>query len=62
MLPLVSSRDPLSVSDAEALLDGVPLISAMGGSLADIKQVRERCLAAGIPVIMGCPGDGRPGG
>jgi hypothetical protein len=62
MLPPMSDREPLTVADAEALLDGVPLVSAMGGKLADIKQVRERCLAAGIPVLMGCPGDGRPGG
>ena len=62
MLPSMSTRDPLSVADAEALLEGVPLVSAMGGKLDDIKRVRERCLAAGIPVLMGCPGDGKPGG
>jgi|GEM_PF-2144792 len=58
----MSSAPPLSIADAEALLDGVPLVSAMGGSLIDIKAVRARCLAAGIPVLMGCPGDGKPGG
>lgn len=62
MLPRVSSPEPLSITQAEELLDGVPLVSALGGSLADIKAVRARCLAAGIPVLMGCPGDGRPGG
>ena len=62
MLAEMSSLDPLSVADAEQLLDGVPLVSAMGGKLDDIKQVRARCLAAGIPVLMGCPGDGKPGG
>ena len=35
MLPPMSARDPITVADAEALLDGVPLVSAMGGSLAD---------------------------
>lgn len=58
----MSDLEPLTVADAEELLAGLPVVSAMGGSLADIKQVRARCLAAGIPVLMGCPGDGKPGG
>lgn len=56
------TREPLTIAEAEAELDGLPLVSALGGSLADMKRLRERCLDAGIPVIMGCPGDGRPGG
>lgn len=62
MLRAMSESGPLTVAEAEALLDGLPLVSALGGSMNDIKQVRERCLAAGIPVVMGCPGGGKPGG
>lgn len=45
----------LSVADAEEMLDGLPLISVMAGTLDDMKQLRTRCLAAGIPVLVGCP-------
>lgn len=55
----VDDRTPLSIDEAEAMLDGLPLVAAMGGSMNDIKVVRARCLAAGIPVLMGCPGGGR---
>ncbi|MBA3817592.1 MAG: hypothetical protein H0X17_01760 [Deltaproteobacteria bacterium] len=40
---------------AEELLDGLPLVPAMAGSMADMKALRERCLAAGIPALVGCP-------
>jgi hypothetical protein len=45
----------LSVDQAEELLAGLPLVPAMAGSIAEMKALRERCLAAGIPVIVGCP-------
>lgn len=45
----------LSASAAEELLDGLPVIPAMSGSIADMKALRERCLDAGIPVLLGCP-------
>lgn len=47
--------DPLTVDDAEELLAGVPLVPAMAGSMAEMKSLRDRCLAAGIPVLVGCP-------
>lgn len=40
---------------AERLLEGAPLIAATGGSIAEMKALRERCLAAGIPALVGCP-------
>jgi len=51
----MSEREPLTIDDADQLLDGVPLVPVLSGSLAYIKSVRARCLAAGIPVVMGCP-------
>ena len=54
----MTARAPLTVDHAEAMLDGRPLIAALGGKLDDIKAVRAKCLAAGIPVLMGCPGGG----
>jgi hypothetical protein len=45
---------------AEELLEGLPLIPAMAGSIADMKALRARCLAAGIPALVGCqPGAGK---
>jgi len=40
---------------AEQLLDGLPLIPAMAGSIPEMKALRDRCLAAGIPALVGCP-------
>lgn len=54
----VTAREPLTIEQAEALLDGAPLVAALGGKLDDIKVVRAKCLAAGIPVLMGCQGGG----
>ena len=51
----MDSREPLTIADAEEALDGLPLVPVLSGKLDEIKQVRERCLAAGIPVLMGCP-------
>jgi hypothetical protein len=41
--------------DAEHLLAGQPLVPAIGGSIPEVKALRARCLAAGIPAIVGCP-------
>jgi len=46
----------MTAADADALLDGLPLVPAMAGSIAEMKTLRERCLAAGIPAMIGCPG------
>jgi hypothetical protein len=45
----------LSVSAAEEILEGVPVIPAMAGSIAEMKALRDRCLDAGIPALVGCP-------
>jgi hypothetical protein len=54
-----SDRDepepPMTISHAEELLDGVPLVPAMSGSIPEMKTLRDRCLAAGIPAVVGCP-------
>jgi hypothetical protein len=47
--------DPLTLSAAEELLAGVPLVPASAGSLDDMKRLRDRCLAQGIPALVGCP-------
>ena len=41
--------------EAEAFLDGLPLVPAMAGSIAEMRSLRDRCLAAGIPALVGCP-------
>jgi len=40
---------------AEELLEGLPLVPAIAGSIADMKALRERCLEADIPAVVGCP-------
>jgi hypothetical protein len=47
--------DMLTPDLAEDLLDGKPLIPAMGGSIPEMKSLRDRCLDAGIPAVVGCP-------
>jgi hypothetical protein len=48
--------DPgLTIGDAEEALDGLPLVAVMAGSIQDMKRLRDRCLAAGVPVLVGCP-------
>jgi len=45
----------MDVREAEELLEGLPLVPAMAGSLADMKALREKCLEVGIPALVGCP-------
>jgi hypothetical protein len=45
----------ISIADAEEALDGLPLVPVMAGTIQDMKALRDRCLAAGVPVIVGCP-------
>ena len=47
--------EPITIDEAEQLLRGLPLVAASAGSIADMKALRDRCLAAGIPVLVGCP-------
>jgi hypothetical protein len=47
--------EPLTTRLAEEMLDGLPLIPAMSGSIPEMKTLRDRCLAAGIPALVGCP-------
>jgi hypothetical protein len=46
---------PLTIEDAEERLAEIPLVAVMAGSIPEIKALRARCLAAGIPALMGCP-------
>jgi hypothetical protein len=45
----------LSPEDAELELDGLPLVPAMSGSIAEMKAMRDLCLQADIPALVGCP-------
>lgn len=45
----------ITIGAAEEALDGLPLVPVMAGSIADMKRLRDRCLAAGVPVLVGCP-------
>ncbi|HTR49704.1 MAG TPA: hypothetical protein VMJ10_03290 [Kofleriaceae bacterium] len=45
----------MTASEADELLAGLPLVPAMAGSIAEMKVLRERCLAAEIPALVGCP-------
>jgi hypothetical protein len=45
----------LTTAEADDLLDGLPLIPAMAGSIPEMKALRDRCLAEGIPALVGCP-------
>ena len=54
--------EQLTASLAEEMLDGLPLIPAMSGSIPEMKVLRDRCLAAGIPALVGCPPGAGGGG
>jgi hypothetical protein len=51
--------EPLTAAEADDLLDGLPLVPAMAGSIAEMKALRERCLGVGIPALVGCPAVGK---
>jgi hypothetical protein len=53
--------DRLTAGMAEILLTDAPLVPAMGGSIPDMKKLRDRCLDAGIPALIGCPPGGGKG-
>lgn len=45
----------MDADEAHTLLDGLQLVPAMSGSIQEMKALRERCLAADIPALVGCP-------
>jgi hypothetical protein len=45
----------MTEGEAEEFLHGLPVIPAMSGSIAEMKALRDRCLALDIPVLVGCP-------
>ncbi|KAB2896365.1 MAG: hypothetical protein F9K40_14605 [Kofleriaceae bacterium] len=51
----LSPQSPLSIGEAEELLDGLPVVPVLSGSIEEMKRMRAQVLAAGIPVLMGCP-------
>ena len=54
-----SEAEPLSAEQAEEMLDGLPLVPCLAGNLPEMKVIRDRCLAAGIPALVGCPSGGK---
>lgn len=54
-----ASCDPISLEQAQAELDGLPLVACLSGSLSYIKEVRDKCLEAGIPAMAVAPAPGR---
>jgi hypothetical protein len=55
----MSMETYLTVDDAVRALDGRPLVSCLSGALSYIKEVRDRCLEAGIPSIAAAPAPSR---
>ncbi len=49
----------MTPEEAEAELAGLPLVPAVSGSLAEMKALRDACLAAGLPALVGCPAAGK---
>ena len=45
----------MTIGEAEELLTGLPVVPASAGSIADMKALRDRCLAADIAALVGCP-------
>jgi hypothetical protein len=52
----------LTAEQAEEFLDGLPLVPAMAGSIQEMKSLRDRCLAVGLPALVGCPGGAKTKG
>lgn len=45
----------ITAAMAEDLLASAALVPAMSGSIPDMKKLRDRCLEAGLPALIGCP-------
>ena len=46
----------MTIDEAETFLAGLPVVPAVAGSITEMKALRDRCLEAGIPALVGCPG------
>ena len=55
----MSADELLTVRDAEDALGGLPLVACLAGTLPYIKEVRDKCLAAGIPALAAAPAPSR---
>jgi hypothetical protein len=53
--PPTDTDAPMTATEADQFLAGVPLVPAISGSIPEMKALRARCLAAGIPALVGCP-------
>ena len=45
----------MTIAEAEEFLAGLPVVPAMAGSIQAMKTLRDKCLAADIPALVGCP-------
>ncbi|HET9627552.1 MAG TPA: hypothetical protein VFP84_39620 [Kofleriaceae bacterium] len=54
----LDDAEVLTPAIAEEMLHGAALVAPLGGSIPEMKALRDRCLAAGIPALIGCPGGG----
>jgi hypothetical protein len=46
---------PLTTREAEQELEGLELVAAVAGSMPEMKALRDRCLEADIPALVGGP-------
>jgi hypothetical protein len=52
----IDDLDVMTAAFAERLLADRPLVAALSGSLRDMKVLRDRCLEASIPAMVGQKG------
>jgi hypothetical protein len=45
----------MTIAEAEELLAGLRLVPATAGSIADMRALRDRCLAVDVAATVGCP-------
>jgi hypothetical protein len=45
----------LTAALAEEMMVDQAIVPAMSGSVPDMKKLRDRCLDAGLPAMIGCP-------
>ena len=49
----------MTADDGEKALQGKTVVSCLAGTLPYVKEVRDKCLAAGIPAIAAAPAPSR---